>query len=81
MARGSGTTLGIALMTLSLHLASGTAVAAAQRAGSRLAFAVLTAVAVAATSTALARNRPVGNRPAGNDGGGPGEEGAAGAFS
>lgn len=81
MARGIGTTLGIALMTLSLHLASGTAVAAAQRAGSRLAFAVLTAVAVAATSTALARNRPVGNRPAGNDGGGPGEEGAAGAFS
>jgi hypothetical protein len=50
MARGIGTTLGIALVTLTLHLAGGAG-------GARAGFAVLAAAGVAAAATALA-SRP-----------------------
>lgn len=75
MARGIGTTLGIALVTLTLHLAGGTG-------GARAGFAVLAAAGAAAAATALASRpgreaaagRPADGRP-GLGGRNPAEDG------
>lgn len=66
MARGIGTTFGIALVTLVLHVAAGrtaSSAATGPAAGSRLAFAVLALAAAAAAVLALAG--PAGDRAAG----------------
>jgi MFS family permease/DNA-binding MarR family transcriptional regulator len=60
MARGLGTTLGIALMTLALHVAGVFTPGAGGETGRRLAFGVLVAAAAASTAIALAgRKRTV----------------------
>jgi MFS family permease len=74
MARGIGTTLGIALVTLALHLAPS---GLAGHPSPWPALLVLVAAAVAAAASAVAI-RPLGS---GAGPAGPGEPGAAGAFS
>jgi hypothetical protein len=76
IARGIGTTLGIALVTLALHVTAGSRPGAAGRAGSpdvALALGVLAAAAAAGAVTALLiRPLPAGDAgPRGPDGGGP----------
>jgi MFS family permease len=76
MARGLGTTLGVALVTLALHVAPGGPASTEGRTpGSRLAFGVLAFVGALAVLSALA-----GRRGSAHDGGERPEEGAAGAF-
>jgi MFS family permease len=69
LARGIGTTLGIALVTLALHLAGAAHPAGPGAAGSpRSGFLVLAAAGLAAAGTAAS-----GRRPPRADGGGPGD--------
>lgn len=83
LARGIGTTLGIAFMTLALHVAPrGVVFEAGRTPGSQLAFLVLAAVSAAGVVISLAgrRQRASGGGPD-DEGEATDEEGASGAFS